>query len=288
MSYDNWYCPSCGTWNTAFNAWCPSCAAPPPGAAPGPRQQLPGSSLEHPGRAGFNPLDPNAGAPMMSGPTDQWQYYKDGGQLVWRPYRGANTIIGNGANQVPVVTAAQFGPFTETGNSESVVSYRAQIVTPQFDLRPGLRDSAGEGGANTYPIWRGMAEGAGAQLAIQVIVDQRFASVAQVLNVWSAERVSLWKPDETYMTGTPTSLTQSFLDGWTTVSSQAIGGGSADGWAYTTTLLFNPPSNPVRYWQVFVSFDIMPRAVDDEENGWEVQDPVSTALPAARYSVTVQ
>jgi len=283
VSYTNWTCPTCSYTNGSFDPWCQRCGASDPGVGPGPRQQLPGGGTVHPGVHAYSALNErNQGMPAA--PTDQHQYQNEGGNVSFFQVRGGN--IGD------VVREGAYGPISlSTNPSDFTVSWRGRIQSPILDLRPDLGDSAGLTTSNAKPIWRGMAAGAGAQLLIQLEIEQTAGSFDPALiNVWQAERGSPWKPDSLYFLGAPTAITQAILDGQTTVTPASQGGGTGDGRTYTTTLIFDPPSNPIRYWQCFLSIDIMPQAAYTEggDPEWALVDTAQVDLPRIRYTYTVQ
>lgn len=274
MTFD-WTCPTCSYSNGAYDAWCRECSTPSPEVAPGPRQTLPGGSVDHPGHGSFNPF----GGTEPGVPVTQFQYWNDDTALSWTNVRSNGNLSAD-----DILVMGQYGPIFLSDGTTRTVTSRALWRTPVFSLRSDIGALATEADTG-QSIWKGAGAGAGSQLAVQIIQDIRDPEnePPTLLDVWASDFGSVWKPGQRNLLTAPACLTQAYLDGTYTIITAAEGGGTT-GAQYTTTMLFDPPSNPIRYWQLYLAFDVMPRATFADD-AWALTDP--DVRPRIRIAATV-
>ena len=125
------------------------------------------------------------------------------------------------------------------------VEYRAIFTSPLFDLRPELGASAGNPGAAS--INRGGAYGQGARFNVQLERGRTPNSDERMYNYQTIDFTATADPQKLVQTSAPQSVSAAVRNAPIVLA----------GTNTTTLLSFSPPSNPVRFWQLWFVVDVI-------------------------------
>lgn len=234
----DWTCPTCNTLNSAYSGHCFRCGTAVPA--------VPAVSV-NPGRSGFNPIQEGLPKTSIPGTDGQMQYVTTiPDQLDFFPCAGLTNA--------QLTYQDQLGPIRPPNAIVPVPTFRAVWTGPVFDLRADLGSSASYEG-DVVPIIRGGAAGAGALLTVRLRLNVADGNDVHLLNLHLAEAGHPNDPRAITFLTVPSTITGALSEGTFTLAAD----GSSFG-VWTTELVLQPPSNPIRYWQPYVTVDVMPRA----------------------------
>jgi len=231
-------CPRCAAGAYSGAAFCGGCGLPFAASASYPQ---PGTWSAHGKVDQFAwAANPQATTPNQAVPLPLGNYIEQERQLVFRSPFGAGA---------PAMYASD--AFGEVGSNDPLnlaysrrVRLRSVWSSPIFDLRPELRSLPAT--QDGMPLNRPGALGQGARLLVQLRRGASANNQEGTYNYQTVEFIALGDQKLTMVQAAAPTFISAAVQ-----ASPIVTEGTT-----STLLVFNPPGNPVRFWQVYVVVDI--------------------------------